>query len=196
MIVGSSFRIVNADLHAERADVLSLDINDIFIGSVSPSALDILDENIQVVIPPILFDRTIVGGNVISSFTNPNNPYDPESPSGKILADQTFPANYVIGSMGVGAYWKQLSPVTISTYAVNQNRLLRQDTFGNGQIRISPPDEYRRVHILWRAELISSTVYEPLQIQSVWLYQLNNLNQTGLIEVELQALPGQDVLAM
>src|SRR5882672_1550977 len=169
-----SFRVVQADLHAERADVLELVMRDVFLGKVTPSALDFLDGNVQVDVPTIQFDRSIVGGQTISSFGN-KNPFDPNSPAGQIIDnnDITYASTPVIGDVGVGTYWKQSGPVTISTYSVHPYALVRQDTFGNGFLAVSRPDDLGQVTCTWKSELMSSVVYSPQSVQSFWLYQLN-----------------------
>lgn len=197
-MMNSTFRVVQADLHAERADVLELVMRDVFIGKVSPSALDFLDGNIQVVIPTIQFDRSIVGGQTISSFGN-KNPFDPNSPAGQIIDgnDIDYASTPVIGDSGVGTYWKQAGPVTISTYSVHPYALVRQDTFGKGYLAVSRPDEQGQVTCIWKSELTSSVLYTPQEVQSFWLYQLNAAGGTiGKVEIVMKALPGQDVLAL
>jgi hypothetical protein len=164
----AKFRVIEADLITSLVDTLILDVHRLFIGTIEPPTMDVLDGNLLMSIEPIKFNR--LSGSGEEQFGN--------------------------GFYGVGHYYEQIEPTVVTLLSNHPSSVIRQDTFGStgsatseltGFLFIGEPDKYDRRRVIYRGKLTDSTVYASM-IPSLVVNQINSIGAPRVVcEITLEA---------
>lgn len=162
----ASFRVMSADLITTRTDYLILNPYDLFIGSIEPSNLDYLEENITISVEPIKFDRESSG--LVTGFYGAGYYYK-QIETTKIVMSSVRP---------------------IQTLRTDEYGFTGTDSGGSepvigGFLFIGLPDANGVRKVIYRGILLSSIV-PSASIVSMWLQAINTAT-VGFCEIELRA---------
>lgn len=165
MTLKASFRVVAADLITTRTDYLILRPYDIYFGSVDPSNLDYLEENVVVSIGEIKFDHTDSG--LVTGFYG----------AGHYFA-QIGTVSVTLSSMRPREVLRQ------DEYGASGGSGSSPENIG-GFLFIGQPNEFGIRRVIYRGRLVS-TIEQPHTIVSLWLNAANATTKS-VCEIELEA---------
>lgn len=160
----ASFRVLAADLITTRTDYLVLNIYDVFLGTITPSNLDYLRDNVNISIEPIKFDRIDSGS--VNGFYGVGH-YFAQIGSISVVLSSAHPQE----TLRVDEYGH--NETSGSIFSVG------------GFLFISEPNSAGIRRVIYRGNLVSSIIGTP-NVVSMWLLAANATDK-AVCEVALEA---------